>query len=263
MPHRINSGSWLGDVAARTLGWLPGMLGDPVVFDRWRWLRRAGRRGVRTLDAGCGSGWFAIYMSSLGNEVTGISFDEVANAAAERRAKMIGATTARFVLGDLRELDRFGEDLGMFDQIICFETIEHIRDDAKLVRDLAARLNPGGQLLLTTPSDDHPPLIGEEVSETEDGGHVKFGYSLDELRELMAAAGLRVIDEGRLGGWVVQKLFNATYRMVPLVGWRPAVVLTLVLRPLQVLDRPLTKLLGYPELCVRIMAELPAADPET
>jgi 2-polyprenyl-3-methyl-5-hydroxy-6-metoxy-1,4-benzoquinol methylase len=260
MAHRINSGSWLGDLTARTMGWLPGMLADPVLFLRWRWLHRDGLRGVRTLDAGCGSGWFAIYMASLGNQVTGISFDETANSAAERRAKMLGATNAQFVLGDLRELDQFGETLGKFDQIVCFETIEHIRDDAKLVRDLTARLNPGGQLMLTTPSDDHPPLIGEEVSATEDGGHVKFGYSLQELRELFMAAGLRVVDEGRLGGWVVQKLFNATYRLVPVVGWRPAVVLTLVLRPLQVLDGPLTRLLGYPELCVRIMAELPAGD---
>jgi SAM-dependent methyltransferase len=253
------TGSWFGDAIVRTLGWFPGMLGDPVLFDRWRWLRRAGRRGVRTLDAGCGSGWFAIYMAGLGNDVTGISFDATANAAAERRANAAGATNTRFISADLRELDRFSEGLGKFDQIICFETIEHIRDDAKLVRDLAALLEPGGRLMLTTPSDDHPPLIGEKVSATEDGGHVRFGYSLADLRALCDGAGLRVVEEGRLGGWVVQKLFNATRRIVPLVGWRPAVVLTLALRPLHLIDRPLTRLIGYPELCVKVMAELPGS----
>jgi SAM-dependent methyltransferase len=260
MAHELNAGGTrFGDVIASTLGWLPGMLADPIVFQRWRWLHRTARRGARTLDAGCGAGWFAFYLASIGNEVLGVSFDPTAIAAAKRRADARGLTGTSFLQGDLRELDRFGESLGTFDLIICFETIEHIRDDAKLVRDLAARLNPGGRLMLTTPSDDHPALIGEELSETEDGGHVRFGYSLPELRALCEAAGLRVIEEAGLGGWVVQKLFNITLRMVPALGFLGAEIMGLTLRPLQLFDRPITALLGYPKLCVSMIAERPAA----
>ena len=254
-----HSGSRFGDVIARRLGWLPGMLGDPLVFDRWRWLHRRGLRGVRTLDAGCGSGWFAIYMADHGNEVVGINFDGKAVAAAQRRVQMRGLANARFIEGDLRELDRLAPELGTFDQIICFETIEHIKDDAKLVRDLAAMLNPGGRLMLTTPSNERPPLIGEKWSDVEDGGHVRFGYTHAELGALCTAAGLRVVEQGRLGGWVVQKLYNAALRMVPALGAHVAILLSLLLRPAQVLDRPLTKLLGSPELCISMMAERPAA----
>lgn len=250
-------GSRLGDVLASALSWRPAMIAEPAVFDRWRWLRRHAGRGQRTLDAGCGSGWFALYLAGLGNEVTGVSFNPMANAAAERRAKALGETRVRFVEGDLRELDRYGPELGTFEQVICFETIEHILGDAKLVADLAARLEPGGRLLLTTPSDDHPALIGEELSETEDGGHVRFGYSHDRLRELCEGAGLEIRVESRLTGWIGQKLYNATGRLTPMFGHRLATMVTILLRPLQILDRPLTKLLRRPELVVAVVAEKP------
>ncbi len=260
MPSDKPSGSPIGDMIARRLGWLPGMLVDPVLFDRWRWLHREGRRGVRTLDAGCGSGWFAIYMAGNGNEVVGINYDPKAVAVAERRAAMRGLTNTRFIDGDLRELDKLAPELGTFDQIICFETIEHIKNDRKLVRDLAALLNPGGRLMLTTPSDDHPPLIGETLSETEDGGHVRYGYSHAELAAICNEAGLVVVQKGNLGGWVVQKLSNAPRRLIPPLHPFVALLLTLTLRPLQVFDRPLTRLLGTPPLCISVMAERPAAD---
>jgi SAM-dependent methyltransferase len=253
-------GSRLGDLVARAAGWRAGMLLDPLVTSRWRWLARRARRGsVTTLDAGCGSGWFALYLASLGNSVTGVSFVAAANDAAERRAAALGETKTRFVEGDLRDLDEFGPSLGTFDQIIAFEIIEHIKADGKLVRDLADRLNPGGQLLLTTPHLDRPPLLGEEWSDVEDGGHVVFGYTHARLRELSEAAGLEVVEQGYLGGFVVQKLYNVVRRVALRIGFLPAMVVTLPLRPLQLLDRPVTRLLGYPGLCVSLVARKPVA----
>jgi SAM-dependent methyltransferase len=256
-PDPAKFGSPLGDMMARAFGWLPGMLIDPSVFRRWLWLRRHARRGARTLDAGSGSGWFALYLASLDNHVTGLSFNDVANSAAIRRARALRETRVHFVQGDLRELDRLAPALGTYQQIVCFETIEHIRDDVKLVRDLAAMIEPGGRLLLTTPSDDHEPLIGEVVSETEDGGHVRFGYSHARLRELCRGAGLQVVAEDRFCGWVGQKIYDLGRRITPLVGFRAAMALTVLLRPLEVLDRPLTRALGTPELHVAIVAEKP------
>jgi hypothetical protein len=67
-----------------------------------------------------------------------------------------------------------------------------------------------------------------------------------------------VIEEDRLGGWVVQKLFNITLRLVPAFGFLGAEIMGLTLRPLQLFDRPVTALLGYPKLCVSLIAERPA-----
>src|SRR5450759_1000979 len=107
------------DTTLRAFGWKPLLIhGDPCVLDRWLWLRRHLRRGrVRTFDAGCGNGAFSIYAARCGNDVLAASFSP-------------------------REREEHRESLGRFDQIICFETIEHLSDDEGLVRSLGARASP-------------------------------------------------------------------------------------------------------------------------
>src|SRR5258708_26762975 len=169
----------MSDVLVRALGWKALVLhGDPLVYDRWKWLKQHLRPGpLSTLDAGCGNGCFTIYAAHRGNDATGISFDKTQNDAAESRARVLGITNAHFISMDLRELSKFKGDLGTFDQIICTEVIEHLLDDAGLVRNLADMLKPGGRLLLTTPFKDHRGLIKEKLSESDDGGHVRCGYT--------------------------------------------------------------------------------------
>ena len=77
-----------------------------------------------------------------------------------------------------------------------FETIEHLMNDQKLIDDLADRLNPGGTLLLTAPYKEHKPLWGEKLSEAEDGGHVRWGYSHDDVRAIFERSGLEVVADG-------------------------------------------------------------------
>ena len=252
--HDLRVGSKRGDLLARVFGWRAGMALDGAAFDRWRWMRRLIRPGVRTLDAGCGSGWFALYLATRGCPTVGVSFNSAANDAARRRARALGIANVSIHDGDLRALDRFGPGLGTFDQAICFETIEHIRDDRKLIRDLASRLNEGGLLLLTTPSSAHRRLLGEELDPDEAGGHVRWGTSHIELEELMLAADLIPVDKTFLCGLMTQKVFELTFRLSHLVGHRVAAVITVPLRVLALVDRPLTELLGYPYLCVGVAA---------
>lgn len=244
----------MSDALVRVVGWPATILhGDAAVFDRWRWVRDNLAAGpVRTLDAGCGSGAFSLYAARRGNRVLGLSFDRENHDKAVRRAAMLGLTNVEFRVGDLRRLDEFGGELGTFDQIICLETIEHILDDQKLVTDLAARLNPGGRLLLTTPYKHYKPLLGDRLSEVEDGGHVRYGYTRDELEALFTRAGLAVEREEYLSGWVTQRLINLFRRLgrvSPALGW----ALTLPLRAGQAVDRPLTNALSYPYLSVALV----------
>ncbi|MBO0769745.1 MAG: class I SAM-dependent methyltransferase, partial [Solirubrobacterales bacterium] len=189
-PARAVTGTRWGDRAVRLAGWRPGMIGDPVVSERYALLRRHSHPGARTLDAGCGSGWFALYLASRGNKVTGISFDPAANAAARRRAEILGHDQLKFIDGDLADLSQLAEGLDPFDEIVCFETIEHIHDDGALINGLAKLLRPGGRMFLTTPSDDHRELALDRAAAEAVGGHVRFGYSFSRLGELCAAAGL-------------------------------------------------------------------------
>lgn len=246
----------MNDPLVRLLGWRALVYqGDPPLYDRWRWLRRHLRPGpLRTLDAGSGLGAFTMFAASLGNHVVGISFAAGTNAVARHRAERIGLKGITFVDADLRELGSLTPQLGTFDQVLCLETIEHVRDDRDLLERLGGLLREGGRLLLTTPYKLHKPFPGETVSAIEDGGHVRYGYTHPELRDLLEDCGLTVTDDEYIGGVVSRRVTiieRSLRNLHPRMGWAAALPLRLLLP----LDRPLTRLLSYPALSVAVVAE--------
>src|SRR5215471_17115441 len=213
----------MSDLLIRMFGWKAALFhGDPAVYVRYQWLKKHLNAGkLRTLDAGCGSGAFTMFSASIGNDVLGLSFDKANNQKAIRRAS-IAKSPARFLQIDLRELDR--HDVGTFDQIFCLECIEHIRDDAKLVRDLARTLRPGGKLILSTPFKHHVPYFEEWRMQTdvENGGHVRFGYTHEEIEKLFNEAGLTVTEREFCVGFVTIQLANFYLiigKVHPVLGW--------------------------------------------
>jgi 2-polyprenyl-3-methyl-5-hydroxy-6-metoxy-1,4-benzoquinol methylase len=244
----------MSNVLVKLIGWKATVLhGDPCVFDRWRWLKRHLLPGpLRTLDAGCGSGAFTMYASKIGNESVGISFDERNHHVAQVRARILRIPNVQFIQADLRDLDTLSDRLGKFDQILCLETIEHIRNDKKLIADMSALLKPGGRLLLTTPSKDSKPLVGDKLSKDEDGGHVRWGYTHSEMRELSNECGLDILAEEFISGFISQQLTNLM-RILSKVNAKIAWVATFPFRLFQVLDSPLTRLMGYPHLCIGVV----------
>ncbi|MGD0452062.1 MAG: methyltransferase domain-containing protein [Solirubrobacteraceae bacterium] len=248
----------MSDTMLRVLGWRALLIhGDPCVLDRWLWLRRHLRGGnLRTFDAGCGNGGFSIYAARTGNQVLAASFSEHERDGVRRRSEELGVSGIEFRTLDLRELEEHRVSLGQFDQVICCETIEHVNDDERLVRSLAAMLSPGGRLLLTAPHDGHRPLYSEEPnpSQVEDGSHVRYGYSPQRLRQIAHDAGLEVESEDFISGVVSQKVTDLMRRLTGLLG-RPAAWLAILpLRALVIVDRPLSRLLGYPYLSVGLSA---------
>jgi SAM-dependent methyltransferase len=243
----------------RVLGWRATILqGDPSVVDRWRWLKRHLRGGpLRTLDAGCGSGAYTMYAARIGNHAVGVSFDPAQITRAQSRAALLGLTNIEFRTGDLRRLDEHAADLGTFDQVILFETIEHIKNDQKVVDDVARLMNPGGTLLLTAPYKNHHPLWGETVTDVEDGGHVRFGYTHEELRAILGRSGLEVVAEEFVSGLVTQKLAALQFGLTRLNTYA-AWAATFPLRVLHPLDGPLTRLTSYPHLSVAVVGRKPA-----
>lgn len=247
----------MSDMMLQVLGWRSLLIhGDPCVLDRWLWLRRHLQKGgVRTFDAGCGNGGFSIYAARVGNQVLAASFSVDEQEAARRRADALGVRRIDFRTLDLRELEANRESLGAFDQIICFETIEHLNDDESLVKSLVAMLTPGGRLMLSTPFEGHRPLYSEErhPSPVEDGSHVRYGYSQRRLRQIAEGAGLEVSSEGFISGVVSQTLTDLMRRLTGRLGLVAAWAILLPLRPLVILDAPLTRLLRYPRLSVALV----------
>jgi len=249
------------DLLLRILGWRSLLVhGDPCVLDRWLWLRGQLQRGsARTFDAGCGNGVFSVYAARAGNEVVAASFSTAELERARSRAELLGVHGIGFRTLDLREIDAHRSDLGRFNQIICLETIEHVGDDAALLRSLAELLEPGGALLLSAPFADHRPLYSEQrdPSADEDGSHVRYGYSRERMRELLDQAGLQLRSEQLVSGVVSQQVTNMLRRLTLRVGRPLAWLLILPLRPLALLDRPITRLLRVPGLSIAVRAVKP------
>jgi 2-polyprenyl-3-methyl-5-hydroxy-6-metoxy-1,4-benzoquinol methylase len=252
------------DLLVKIFGWRATLLhGDPCVYDRWRWLRRHLTPGaVRTLDVGCGSGAFTMYAATIGNRSIGISFNDANNRKASERARMAGIPGVQFLNADLRTLPAYGFNLAGFDQIMCLETIEHIQEDAKFLQDVSRMLKPGGRILLSTPFKYYRHLLGDILTDGSDGGHVRWGYTHKELRELMAAAGIEVVREEYVGGFVAQQLTNIM-RLIGKVNFGCAWLAVLPLRLFQSIDRPLTRIIRYPFLSVAVVGvKTPAPPPE-
>lgn len=196
-----------------------------------------------------------MYATRHGNDVLGISFDRSELSVAERRAALLGLERARFMVGDLRDFEDLRPDLGEFDQIVCLEVVEHLLDDARLLRNLASVLRPDGRLILTTPSAAHRRLVRERLSASEDGGHVRWGYTDEEVIALFEQAGLRVVNLGHISGVISQQLTNLM-RLLSWFSWPNTLIgwgAVLPLRPLQLLDRLLTRALRYPYMCVAVV----------
>ena len=238
----------MANMLMKLVGWRAILLhDDPCAYQRFKWLKQNLLHGeLRTLDAGCGEGAFTIYASKIGNEAVGLSFDSKSNLKASKYAQKLHCHNAKFVTVDLRYLDQQTESLGKFDQIICFETIEHIRNDKKLIRNLVALLKPGGRLLLTTPYKNYKHLYGDAISMTEDGGHVRWGYTHKEIGKIFTQSGLDIFKEDFIGGIVSQQLTNLLRLVGKKTNRRFAWTATMPLRPVSLLDPALTIMLRYP-----------------
>ena len=168
----------------------PGL--DLYTRSRYRFLPRFFIEGsVRTLDAGCGNGALAYAAYRRGNEVLGVTIDETQVKKADAFFSWLGARPERlrFQVLNLHDLHKLKTK---FDQIICAETLEHIRDDKKIIRSFYDLLNEGGVLHLCCPNANHPAHRLGRVNDPEDGGHVRDGYTLQSYQQLLEPLGFRI-----------------------------------------------------------------------
>jgi len=111
-----------------------------------RWL--AVKPGNRVLDVGCGVGRWSRLLAAKGARVTGVDLSPTMIAQAKLRAAAEGvAERCSFRVQDLSRL----EVEGQFDLVLGVTVLQHILDPVLLraaVRGMAARLAPGGRMIL-------------------------------------------------------------------------------------------------------------------
>jgi 2-polyprenyl-3-methyl-5-hydroxy-6-metoxy-1,4-benzoquinol methylase len=103
------------------------------------------------LDMACGSGYGTHMIAKLCRHqvdyVVGVDIDA---EIVEYASKTYYHPLTRFMVGDAMNA-RFCGNLGTFDTILSFETIEHVSDDRTFLSQLYSLLKPGGTLVLSTP----------------------------------------------------------------------------------------------------------------
>ncbi len=153
----------------------------------------------KTLDAGCGNGYFSFLAQQRENQVLGIDLDaeKINRCIAFRDFIGIPPGKVRFSVWNLYDLDKLDES---FDQIICLETLEHISDAQRVLRLLYEKLRPNGRLYLGVPNINSPHFYGKTVSPSEDGGHVRQGYSYEQLNEMFHEVGFSTVTRDSYGG---------------------------------------------------------------
>jgi SAM-dependent methyltransferase len=79
-----------------------------------------------------------------------------------------------------------------FDQVVIVDFLEHIYDDSGFARELARIVKPGGQLIINVPNLKPGSLLNRlrhGIGLTDEWhGHLRPGYSLEGLRQLLAPA---------------------------------------------------------------------------
>ncbi|MDP2950266.1 MAG: methyltransferase domain-containing protein [Chloroflexota bacterium] len=179
---------------------------------------------ARLLDLCCGYGRLAVPLASLGYEVTGLDLSASLLRRARRVAKEAGVEV-RWQRADMRKIPWEGE----LDAAICmgsFGALESEKEDQKVLDGVARSLKPGGRFLIDTINwqwetrRHRSPMRQElpdgalyewrteidleqgrrrqyEVVTEEDGAKHEYVaetrlYSLEELAEMLKAAGLAI-----------------------------------------------------------------------
>ncbi|NNC47800.1 MAG: bifunctional 2-polyprenyl-6-hydroxyphenol methylase/3-demethylubiquinol 3-O-methyltransferase UbiG [Sphingomonas sp.] len=149
--------------------------------------------GRSALDVGCGAGLLAEPLARLGAEVSGVDAAAEVIAVAKAHAKA-GGLDIDYHAGGVENIE------GSYDLVTAMEVVEHVADPAAFVADLAARVAPGGLLIMSTPNKTAwsrllTITLAEGFGQIPRGTH-DFEQFLppEELTSMIEAAGMKVID---------------------------------------------------------------------
>lgn len=111
-----------------------------------RWLGEA--RGLRILNAGCGSGELCWRLARLGHHVVGIDPESSYVEIARHHPWRMPESDCSFTVCTIESYSGVGD----FDCVISTDVLEHIENDHAALDKMLKLIKPGGLVLLTVPA---------------------------------------------------------------------------------------------------------------
>jgi len=178
------------------------------------WLN--GKRNV--LDAGSGNGWFSYLAYKSGAIVTAVNISEdQITKAKEFYNKWLGIEEKKlnFITLNLYNLMEIEDK---FDEIICYETLEHIKDDKLVCKYFWDLLNKNGVLHICCPYSEHERWINDRIDVDETGYHVRPGYTLNSYKELLEPIGFEIEEVEGMGNELMVKYHLLLQKLQKILG---------------------------------------------
>ena len=167
------------------------------------------------LDAGCGTGRYAVAFANAGFRVIGI--DSAAGMIRAANKKISVQHTQRLVFQQVSLLDTLPYNDATFDHIVCVSVLQLLRNPLSTLRELTRILKPQGDLTVVhfpRPNHSHRCSVSDTVRIAPRRGpivpillrklksfleRVGFGRGLsyEELRHLVNQINLKVVIEER------------------------------------------------------------------
>lgn len=200
----------MSDPYAQWKGWDSADFARFSAYDEryfgWHVQRALGPRAapITALEVGFGNGRFMGWLRAQGHAAVGVETNirlvEVARSAGFQ---------AELDVADVAAAARF-------DLVVAFDVIEHVpaAQTQTFVSQLAARLLPGGRLLLRFPNGESPFGLWMQHG---DMTHVN-AFGLSKVRQLCAACGLRLLHCGETLPWQQQPAKRRLGAL--LAGWQ-------------------------------------------
>jgi glycosyltransferase involved in cell wall biosynthesis len=175
-------------------------------FNRWMYSSIRKHLGARIAELGAGRGNLSKLLKEGANVLVTDNRDDYLDELRERWGHLPNVRVARLDLlnaGDYSVLNEFKADT-----VVCLNVLEHIQDDAAVLRNLQQVLPPGCKVVFLVPFDQKLySRFDQEI------GHFRR-YSKAELEDKMRAAGLKVECQhyfnkaGVIAWWVGNRLFG-------------------------------------------------------
>ncbi len=154
---------------------------DEIEFShkaRYDWVTEIQGKESVVLDAACGCGYGSFILAQQEMVVTGIDIDQM---AIDHANKFFG----NYADFHCRSIEDFCGDIftPIFDAIVSFETIEHLKDPRKILTEFASLSDT---LYLSVPDEERYPF-----EETKPLGHVRH-YTYKEIEILLKETGWNI-----------------------------------------------------------------------